>query len=86
MWSNGDINKKGKCLAAWETACKPKNQGGLGIIDISNQNNALLMKHLEKFYNKADIPWVSFGLNSIQIHRPPLMQEALWDPFGGKIS
>jgi hypothetical protein len=59
MWSNGDINKKGKCLAAWETACKPKNQGGLGIIDISNQNNALLMKYLEKFYNKADIPWVS---------------------------
>jgi hypothetical protein len=59
MWSNGDINKKGKCLAAWETACKPKNQGGLGIIDIRNQNNALLMKYLEKFYNKADIPWVS---------------------------
>lgn len=59
LWSNGDIKIKGKCLATWETACKPKNQGGLGIIDIKSQNNALLLKHLDKFYNQADIPWVS---------------------------
>jgi len=30
-----------------------------GIIDIKSQNNALLMKHLDKFYNQADIPWVT---------------------------
>jgi hypothetical protein len=34
LWDKGDINRKGKCLVAWETACKPKDQGGLGIIDI----------------------------------------------------
>lgn len=56
VWSKGDINKKGTCLVAWETACKPKDQGGLGIIDIESQNNALLMKYLDKFYNKADLP------------------------------
>jgi len=31
----------------------------LGIIDLESENNALLMKSLDKFYNKADIPWVS---------------------------
>jgi hypothetical protein len=31
LWSKGDINRKGSCLVAWEIACKPKDQGGLGI-------------------------------------------------------
>jgi hypothetical protein len=31
---------------------------GLGIIDFQKHNAALLMKFLDKFYNKAEIPWV----------------------------
>jgi hypothetical protein len=56
LWSKGDINRKGSCLVAWEIACKPKDQGGLGIIDIKSENIALLLKYLGKFYNKADTP------------------------------
>lgn len=63
LWSNSDINRKGKCLATWETTCQPKNQGGLCIIDIKSQNNALHLKHLGKFYNQADIPWVTLTWN-----------------------
>jgi hypothetical protein len=59
LWSKGEINRKSKYLVAWEVATKPKDQGGLGIIDIKSLNNALLMKFLDRFYNKADIPWVS---------------------------
>lgn len=29
------------------------------MIDLERQNNALLMKNIDKFYNKKDIPWVS---------------------------
>jgi hypothetical protein len=58
LWNMGDINKKGKCLAAWETTCRTKKEGGLGIIDIKKQNKALLMRFLHKFYNRDDIPWV----------------------------
>jgi len=58
LWSKGDINRRGSCLVAWEFAYKPKDQGGLGIIDIQSQNEALLMKFLDKFYNNHDIPWV----------------------------
>ena len=57
-FGEGDINRKGTCLVAWETTCKPKDQGGLGIIDIKSQNNALLLKFLDKFYNKSEVPWV----------------------------
>ena len=38
--------------------CKPKNRGGLGVLNLKIQNEALLMKFLHKFYNKMDIPWV----------------------------
>lgn len=34
-------------------------QGGLGVIDIKKQNEALLMKNLDKFFNRSDIPWVN---------------------------
>lgn len=59
LWSKGDISRRGTYLVAQEIATKPKDQGGLGIIDIQSQNNALLMKFMDKFYNKADLPWVS---------------------------
>ena len=39
--------------------CKPKKQGGLGVLNLRIQNKALLMKNLYKFYNHMDIPWVN---------------------------
>lgn len=39
--------------------CVPKEEGGLGIINIEAQNQSLLMKNLDKFFNKKDIPWVN---------------------------
>jgi len=40
--------------------CKSKSEGGLGVIDLKTQNEALLLKQLMKFFNKEDIPWVAF--------------------------
>ena len=36
----------------------PKPKGGLGVINLRLQNDALLLKHWYKFYNKEDIPSV----------------------------
>lgn len=38
--------------------CQPKDEGGLGVLQLSTQNDAMLMKYLHKFYNKADLLWV----------------------------
>jgi len=51
------FQKKGYNLVAWKIVMKPKDKGGLGIINLSLQNNALLLKHLDKFY-KEDIQLV----------------------------
>jgi hypothetical protein len=37
---------------------KPKGRGGLGVINLKIQNEALLIKNLHKSFNKADLPWV----------------------------
>jgi hypothetical protein len=37
---------------------RPKHKGGLGVLNLRLQNEALLLKQLSNFYNHADIPWV----------------------------
>jgi hypothetical protein len=60
LWrGNSDLNARGKALVAWVKVTKPKNKGGLGVINLRAQNIALLIKHLDKFYNRKDIPWVN---------------------------
>jgi hypothetical protein len=49
-------------LAARKLVFRPKNRGGLGVIRLRLQNEALLMKSLDKFFSKADLPWVKLLL------------------------
>jgi hypothetical protein len=56
LWRDKDQPKPS--LAAWDMVCKPKENGGIGIENFKKKNDSLLMKHLHKFYNKADTPWV----------------------------
>lgn len=58
LWRGGHISAKNPPKAAWEMVCIPKAQGGLGVLNLSTKNQALLLKYLHKFYNRADIPWV----------------------------
>lgn len=58
LWRGSDINAKNKPLVAWKRVSKPKDKGGLGVINLRNQNKALLLKHLDKFYNQKQVPWV----------------------------
>jgi hypothetical protein len=59
FWRGFDLNAKKKTLAAWHLATRPKKEGGLGIINLRTQNDALLLKNLHKFFNRLDYPWVN---------------------------
>jgi hypothetical protein len=48
-----------QALARWEMICRPNMCGRLGIIDLGKKNDALLIKQLNKFYHKANVPWVN---------------------------
>lgn len=47
LWRGADLSSKNPSKAAWELVCVPK------------QNEALMLKILDKFFNKRDTPWVS---------------------------
>jgi hypothetical protein len=53
-----DGEEKCHSLASWEMVCQPKSKGGLGVMNLKVQNQALLIKLLDKFYKRSDIPWV----------------------------
>jgi hypothetical protein len=57
MWRKSESNARSKPLVAWRKCIRPKRKGGLGVINQKSQNVALL-NHLDKFYNRKDIPWV----------------------------
>ncbi|GKA75895.1 RNA-directed DNA polymerase, eukaryota, reverse transcriptase zinc-binding domain protein [Tanacetum coccineum] len=59
LWSQSD-DSKGKAKVAWKNVCKPKNQGGLGLKDLTVWNNTLLVKHLWNIANKKDTLWVKW--------------------------
>ena len=59
LWRRADINAKQKPKAAWPMVCRSREDGGLRILNIKTQNEALLIKHLHKFFNREDLPWVS---------------------------
>jgi len=58
------VSGKTKSVVAWRKVVKPKRKGGLGVVDLEAQNEALLLKHLEKFYYRKEIPWVDLVWNS----------------------
>lgn len=59
LWRGREFRKRGYNLAAWELVQKPKQKGGLGVTNLSLQNEALLLKHLDKFYRREDVQWVN---------------------------
>lgn len=71
LWRGNSTQKKGGNLVAWPTVMLPKEKGGLGIINLCLQNDALLMKHLSKFYNRADVPWVHLVWSKYYSDRVP---------------
>jgi hypothetical protein len=60
LWrkKNDGVQAHGKAMVAWGKICRPKNQGGLGVLNLETRNKALLLKNLHKFHNNLDISWV----------------------------
>lgn len=56
LWRGNDINHRINAKTAWPTVSKPNKIGGLGVINLRTQNEALLIKNLHKFFNRVDVP------------------------------
>jgi hypothetical protein len=44
LWCGQDTVSGGKCRIAWETVCRPRELGGLGIVDLRRFGIALRLR------------------------------------------
>lgn len=56
LWRRSESDNHGPALVAWNKVCKPKNPGGLGVLNLKVQNEAFLTKNLHKFFTYANFP------------------------------
>ncbi|KAJ4818335.1 RNA-directed DNA polymerase (reverse transcriptase)-related family protein [Rhynchospora pubera] len=59
FWRGKDKCLGGHCMVNWRKCCLPKRAGGLGIIDLSLQNQALLLRWLWKLKAEPTSTWAS---------------------------
>ncbi|GJT19452.1 hypothetical protein Tco_0878158 [Tanacetum coccineum] len=57
LWCQGDLSK-GKAKIAWKQVCKSKEDGGLGIKDLSKWNEVLMSNHLWNVATMKESIWV----------------------------
>jgi hypothetical protein len=69
LWRGNDINSKKPPLIAWNAVTQRKVNGGLGVLRLETQNEALLIKFLHKFFNRSDLPWVHLIWNKYYLPR-----------------
>jgi hypothetical protein len=61
LWAACDKVTGGKCTVNWEMVCKPKDFGGLGILNLTKFASALRLCWLWHKWNDETKPWSGFG-------------------------
>jgi hypothetical protein len=57
LWNIRDRPSGAKCLVAWDTVCRSKEEGGLGIKCLAVKNECLQVKLLHRLHCAVDAPW-----------------------------
>ncbi|CAN6253863.1 unnamed protein product [Urochloa humidicola] len=57
LWTGTETCSGAQCLIAWDKVRLPREEGGLGVKDLSTQNHCLLMKFVHRFLGSDDPPW-----------------------------
>lgn len=59
LWHGHDENAKG-ARVSWDSVCKTKSEGGLGLQDLSNWNLACVLRNLWDIITSAGSLWVAW--------------------------
>jgi hypothetical protein len=65
LWNAAEKASGAKCLVAWDSVCRSKEVGGLGIRSLAVQNECLQVKLLHRLHSRQDLPWASLVWRSL---------------------
>lgn len=58
LWAGTDKVSGGKCKVNWDLVCKPKNKGGLGVLNLNKFAKALRLRWLWFEWKDKSKPWI----------------------------
>ncbi|KAE8675999.1 Myosin-15 [Hibiscus syriacus] len=79
LWGGGNGSKKIHWVK-WDDVCKPKNEGGLGVRNLTSMNRALLGKWSWRFANERNSVWRNFICSKYNIDSSRLLFDSKISP------
>ena len=80
LWSGQDKVHGSQCLIAWDKVCISKQDGGLGVKQISVQNACLMLKLLHRLHHPTGSSWATWARRHVDVHTlEGDVQGAHWD-------
>jgi len=61
VWTGSEHASGAHCLVAWEQVCVPKELGGLGLKNLSVQNQCLLLKLIHRLHHPGASSWARWA-------------------------
>jgi hypothetical protein len=59
LWKGNKSFSGGHCLVTWQALTLPKKRGGIGILDLKIQNDALLLRWFWTIHTDHNLPWAT---------------------------
>lgn len=81
LWKGTDAVNGGHCLVSWKQMCRPKESGGLGVLDLEIMNSALRVRWAWKARSAENRAW-SILLDPLEKHEKQLFNAIAWIHLG----